>query len=215
MDTPRPPKGKDILSCGYTPPPMTLPLVLASASPRRRDMLAAIGLLADVEPADIDESRLPGEAPEAMATRLAAGKADAVVARRTGAEIVLAADTIVVLDGEVLTKPTDAEHAVSTLTKLQDREHTVITAFAAVRADDPKRRVVRAVRTQVRFRALSESQIRAYVATGEPLDKAGAYGIQKIGAKLVREVRGSYTNVVGLPLVEVLEALPGLGGPAL
>ena len=194
---------------------MPLPVVLASASPRRRDMLAAIGLTTDVQAADVDESVLPGEAPEAMALRLAEAKADAVAAERTGASIVLAADTIVVLDGEILTKPRDTEHAVRTLTKLQDREHTVITAFAAIRTDDPARRVVRAVRTRVRFRALSEPVIRDYVASGEPLDKAGAYGIQRIGAKLVREVRGSYTNVVGLPLVEVLEALPVLGGPTL
>ncbi len=194
---------------------MSLPVVLASASPRRRDMLAAIGLTADVQPADVDESVLPGEAPEAMALRLAAAKADAVARKRSERAIVLAADTIVVLDGEILTKPRDPEHAVATLTKLQGREHTVITAFALVRSDRPAERIVRAVHTRVRFRALSEAVIRDYVASGEPLDKAGAYGIQKIGAKLVREVRGSYTNVVGLPLVEVLEALPALGGPTL
>jgi septum formation protein len=194
---------------------MTLPVVLASASPRRRDMLAAIGLTTDVQAADVDESVLPGEAPVAMALRLAAAKADAVVALRPEPAIVLAADPIVVLEGVILTKPRDPEHAVETLLKLQGREHTVITAFAAVRADAPDQRVVRAVHTQVWFRPLTEALIRSYVATGEPLDKAGAYGIQKIGAKLVREIRGSYTNVVGLPLVEVLEVLPTLGGPTL
>jgi septum formation protein len=178
-------------------------------------MLAAIGLTTNVQAADVDESPIDGESPEAMACRLAAAKADAVAALQTTPAIVLGADTIVVLDGVVLTKPRDAEHAVETLTKLQDREHTVITAFAIVRSDDPTRRIVRAVHTRVRFRALSEAVIRDYVASGEPLDKAGAYGIQRIGAKLVRELRGSYTNVVGLPLVEVLEALPELGGPQL
>jgi septum formation protein len=182
-------------------------LVLASASPRRRDLLSRAGLAFDVQPTDVDETPRPGEAAEPLALRLAEDKAAAIVA--PGA-IVLAADTIVVRDAVALGKPRDEAEAAAMLRSLSGRRHEVITAFAAVRGES---RIVRPVRTEVVFRDLSEDVIARYVATGEPMDKAGSYGIQGIGAMLVERVSGSYTNVVGLPLVEVLDAIAQLGGP--
>jgi len=182
-------------------------LVLASGSPRRRDLLQRAGLLFDVAPTDVDESPRPGESARAMALRLAEAKAAAAGA--PGA-LVIGADTIVVRDGIGLGKPVDDAEAVEMLRSLSGRSHEVVTAFAVLRGED---RVVRAVSTEVRFRPLTEVVIADYVATGEPRDKAGSYGIQGIGAMLVEGISGSYTNVVGLPLVEVLDAIAQLGGP--
>jgi septum formation protein len=187
------------------------PILLASASPRRRELLARAGLAIEVLPADVDESQLPDEAAGPMAERLALAKAEAIAAEHPS-RLVVAADTVVVRDGAVLGKPRDTSEAVAMLASLSGREHEVITGFAVLGIDGA---TSAAVSTRVRFRSLSAEVIEAYVATGEPMDKAGAYGIQGIGAKLVRSISGSYTNVVGLPLVEVLEAIALRGGPKL
>jgi len=182
----------------------TASLLLASASPRRRWLLAALGVPFAVLAVDIDERPLPGEAPLAYASRLAAAKARAAHAHpdRGAGTWVLGADTIVELDGAIFGKPVDAEDAAAMLTRLSARTHVVRTAVALLRptgalADET------VVTTEVGFRALDAATIGAYVATGEPLDKAGAYAIQGEGAHLVDRVVGSYTNVIGLPLPEI------------
>ena len=189
------------------------PLILASASPRRAELLARVGLIPKIQPADIDESPLPGEAPAAMVERLSVAKARAVAAQTPGPYLVLASDTIVVRDESILGKPTSVGEAKSMLASLAGREHQVISGFALLHSDG--RSLAHHVVTQVRFRPLSSETIARYVSTGEPMDKAGSYGIQGIGAMLVSAIEGSYTNVVGLPLVEVLDALAELGGPRL
>jgi septum formation protein len=187
-----------------------LPVVLASASPRRKELLERAGVAVTVLSADIDESPLPGEAAVAMARRLARSKADRVQRGLVDAAVVVAADTIVVRDGAILSKPTDDADARRMIASLSGREHDVITGYAVV---SPTGEIVDAITTRVRFRPLSAALIADYVSTGEPRDKAGAYGIQGIGSKLVVAIDGSYTNVVGLPLVEVLGAIADLGGP--
>ena len=159
-------------------------VVLASQSPRRRELLALIGIPHEVLPADLDESLLPGEHPVEHAERLAREKARAVAATEPDA-VVIGADTIVVLDGVILGKPHDAAEAARTLAQLSGRTHTVHTAVAVVRGG----RVESGVESvEVTFRALTDEQISAYVATGEPMDKAGAYGIQGYGAVIVERV---------------------------
>ncbi len=173
-------------------------IVLASASPRRRELLAAAGIPFSVAPANVDETQHPGEDPVAYALRVATAKAAAVHGER-----VLAADTVVHLDGEVLHKPGNPGTAIATLRRLSGREHTVTTAV--VLRGGVERAVV--VHTRVCFRALLGEEIERYVATGEPLDRAGAYAIQGGGGALVDWIDGSYTNVVGLPLHETLAML--------
>ncbi len=188
-----------------------LPLVLASASPRRRELLERVGLELRVVPPHVDETPRPDDTPEDTAERLARLKVDAVAVREPD-RLVVGADTIVVRDGRLLGKPRDEDEAVRMLEALADRTHQVITGWA-VRSPSGQRSGT--VTTHVRFRPLSRPIIDRYVATGEPADKAGAYGIQGAGAMLVRSIEGSYTNVVGLPLVEVLDAIAALGGPRL
>lgn len=184
---------------------MTLPVVLASASPRRRDLLTLLGLAFDVAPADVDESWRNGEAPPIHAERLAREKAEA--RQRPGA-VVVAADTIVVVDGEILGKPRDASEAAAMLQRLQGREHVVHTAVAVAYGG----RVVSGTEaTRVWFRPLDGDAIAAYVATGEPLDKAGAYGIQGFGAVLVQRIDGDYFTVMGLGLSRLVDLLGALG----
>ncbi|MCK6525162.1 Maf family protein [Myxococcota bacterium] len=180
-------------------------LTLASASPRRRQMLESLGYVLSVRPSDIDETPRPGEEPAAYAQRLAREK----VAGAPSPAV--AADTVVHLDGKIFGKPVDAEDAARMLGALSGREHLVTSAFA-LRVGDAV--TTRAVTTLVRFRALSEAEIRGYVATGEPMDKAGAYGIQGVGGFLVKSIDGSYSNVVGLPLAELLDELARHGLPA-
>ena len=193
-------------------PRVTMPdrpaLVLASASPRRRDLLHALGVPFDVEPADVDETPDPARAPADDALRLARAKAD-VVARRRPGRLVLAADTIVVLEGAVLGKPRDASENRRFLERLADVPHAVVTAHVLVRADAnaPQEVGREAVRTEVRLRALDEAAIDRWVASGAGLDKAGGYAIQDAGAALVGEVRGCYSNVVGLSLPAVARLL--------
>ncbi len=180
-------------------------LVLASGSPRRREVLSGLGAAFEVRPVDIDESPAEGEAPDAYVLRLARSKAIASVETGTGGdEIVLAADTIVVLDGALLGKPRDAADAKAMLERLSGRWHEVLTGVAVHSV--ARGRVARDLRlsdlcrTRVRFAGLSAKEIDWYVGSGEPLDKAGAYGIQGLGALFVDSVEGNYSNVVGLPL---------------
>ncbi|WP_420457384.1 Maf family protein [Rubrivirga sp.] len=174
---------------------LRVPLVLASASPRRRDLLARLGLAFDVRPSDADETWPEGLDPGPAAAEVALRKARATPAE--GA-LVLAADTVVVLDGEVLGKPADADDAARTLRRLSGRTHTVATGIA-LGLDG--REATAFETTAVTFAALSDAEIAAYVTTGSPLDKAGAYGIQDdLGAVFVERIEGDYFNVVGLPL---------------
>lgn len=185
------------------------PITLASNSPRRREMLKQIGLNFGVDPADVDERVLPGEEPEVYALRVALDKAQ-VAARRAGAGIVIAADTIVVLGDRILGKPIDASDAEHMLNLLSGREHRVITGLVVLDAFSG-RSSARTSITNVWFRSLSAKEIRSYVASGEPLDKAGAYGIQEKGALLIQKVDGCYFNVVGLPLSLLGEMLNEFG----
>lgn len=186
------------------------PLVLASGSPRRREILDRLGLEFEVVPAPDDvEGEWDGEEPpEAFARRAATAKADAVAAGRPD-RLVVGADTIVVLDGRVLGKPADGAEARTILGRLAAREHVVHTGVAVL-APGP-RRAAGVESTAVRFRGLTAAEIEAYVETGEPLDKAGAYGIQEFGASLVEGIRGCYFNVVGLPVARLLTLLSETG----
>ena len=183
-------------------------LVLASASPRRRDLLERVGVPLVVRPADVDESVHAGEAPLVYVRRVAAAKADALA---DGRAWVLAADTIVEIDGEVLGKAADADDARRMLRQLRGRRHRVTTAVAlrgpGVSAD-------REVTTEVVMVAASDDDVDGYVASGEWRGKAGAYAVQGIAAALVAEIHGSITNVIGLPLAEVIALLREVGGPA-
>lgn len=185
------------------------PLILASASPRRQRFLQELGLDFTVKPADVEEQHRPGEDPESFVLRLAADKARAVAGRNPQA-CILAADTIVVLDDAILGKPRDAAHAETMLAGMSGRWHEVWTGYCLCRARDGIT-VQRAVRTRVLFRPLTAALCRAYVLTGEPLDKAGAYGLQGRGAFLVERIDGSHSNVIGLPMAEVIEDLLRLG----
>ena len=182
-----------------------VPVVLASQSPRRRQLLSLIGIEHDVRPANIDESYFAGEQPRAHALRLAREKVEAVAAP---AAVTIGSDTIVILDGDLLAKPADAEEAARMLRRLSGRTHTVITAVA-VRWRD--RLVADAEEVTVTFRPLSDAEIAGYVATGEPMDKAGAYGIQGYGATIVERVEGDYFAVMGLPLNRLVRLLESLG----
>ncbi|MDR3741659.1 MAG: Maf family protein [Terracidiphilus sp.] len=176
-------------------------LILASASPRRRELLAQAGFTFTVQPADIPEDPVDGEDPLAYVVRLARQKAQAVYdAVGDRAAVVLGADTTVTLDGHILGKPTDAEDAARMLRMLSGRTHRVITGVAVVTAEAVESA---AEVTAVRFLTLSDAEIEAYIATGEPMDKAGAYGIQGRAARWIPRVEGCYFNVVGLPLALV------------
>jgi septum formation protein len=184
-------------------------IYLASQSPRRRELLTQIGVAHDVIAVDLDEAPLPGEAPEAYARRVALDKARAGRARLTGGgELpVLGADTLVTLDGRILGKPRDAEEAVAMLRLLSGRTHRVLSAVALIGAAE---RLALSV-SEVSFRPISDGEAHAYWATGEPADKAGGYAIQGLGALFVRELRGSYSGVMGLPLHETALLLAGEG----
>lgn len=187
------------------PPP---PLVLASRSPRRAALLRSLGLDFEQIPADHPEEWRSGESPGAHVERLAREKAAAVAAGR-GDALVVGGDTIVVLDGEILGKPSGADEAVEMLLALEGREHVVVSGVA-VRG--PGRRSASGrVRTEVSFRSFERSWARAYVETGEPMDKAGGYGIQGFGAALVGGLRGDYYAVMGLPVALFLELAEEVG----
>ncbi|HEX7023010.1 MAG TPA: Maf family protein [Trueperaceae bacterium] len=176
-------------------------IVLASGSPRRRSLLAGLGLTFEVQPADIDESPLKGETPYGLAERLSVRKATAVGARCPQA-LVIAADTVVALDHEILGKPQDAAENANFLRRLSGRNHTVYTGHTLVRG---QRSQTRLLASEVRFRSLSEHEIAWYAGTGEGLDKAGGYGIQGFGAAMVTEIHGCYFNIVGLSVSGVIE----------
>ncbi|GLR13850.1 Maf-like protein [Chitinimonas prasina] len=196
---------------------MTKPTIyLASASPRRRELLGQIGVPIELVRCEIDESPLPGEQALPYVSRLARAKAQAGVAtyRREGREprLLLAADTTVALDGLILGKPESPEDAVAMLMRLSGSCHQVLTGVALT---DGERTETAVSTSQVRFRDLAEAEIRAYVASGEPMDKAGSYGAQGLGAILIADLQGSFSGVVGLPLCETAELLRRFDYPLL
>jgi len=202
---------------------LTPRIYLASTSPRRRELLRQIGINFDVltfragergEDADVDETPLPDEAVERYVERLALAKAQAgmrrVLWRKMLARPVLAADTTLELDGEIIGKPRDAADAHAILARLSGRQHRVLTAIAM---SDGERTRSRVSVSEVRFRTLSEHDIRRYIATGEPMDKAGAYGVQGHAAIFIEEIRGSYSGIMGLPLFDTAALLEVFGYP--
>jgi septum formation protein len=185
-------------------------VILASSSPRRQQLVRQMGAEFIVIAPDIDEEKQPEERPDALVERLALGKALAVNHGRTSG-VVLGSDTIVVLDGDILNKPKDPDDAVGMLRRLSGRTHTVYTGFALVDAASGDRQVGHE-RTEVTFRTLEEEEIAHYVASGSPLDKAGAYGIQDdFGAVFIERIVGDYYTVVGLPLAKIYVALREMG----
>ena len=181
-------------------------LILASTSPRRREFLRRLGLRFRIVAPDVDERPRRGESPRAFARRAATDKARAVAARWKGPGVVIAADTIVVLGRRILGKPKNGADARRMLQALSGRSHVVISGVCVLSAGKERSLVVS---TRVQFKVLTKQEIDFYLASGEPMDKAGAYAIQGIGAFMVRRIRGSYTNVVGLPVAELLDVLEG------
>ena len=190
----------------------TLRLLLASSSPRRAEILNALGIPFDVAAADVDESLLPGESGRDAAVRLARAKAAAAAALHSG-KWVLAADTLVLIDGTVLGKPRDDAEAAVMLRLLSGREHVVVTGVSLLRTEGAE--IAAVEESRVRIAPLDEEEIRWYVATGEPRDKAGAYAVQGLGARFVESVDGSFSNVMGLPARSVYRLLRQAPDPAL
>ena len=185
-------------------------ILLASSSPRRRQLLAQLGLRFDIVAPDIDETRLPDEDLVDYARRLSMRKA-AAARKLDKSALIIAADTIVEFQGELLGKPADAAEAGDMLRRLRARSHSVITAFTLRRATDMPRAFTRHVRTIVTMRDYSDAEIAAYIATGDPFDKAGGYAIQNQAFHPVARIDGSYSNVVGLPLKALAQALREFG----
>ena len=185
----------------------TRDLILASSSPRRRELLGQIGVKFRIEKPDIDEVRAEGETGATYVCRLAEEKAS-VVAQRQESSVVLAADTTVVLDGDILEKPLSDRHGIEMLRRLSGNMHEVLTGVALI---DGQKRKSFVCSSRVFFRELSDEEIVWYWNTGEPLDKAGGYGLQGIGAAFVTAIEGSYTNVIGLPLAETVLLLRDFG----
>lgn len=183
-------------------------LILASASPRRSQVLSMLELPHEVVPADIAEVLRPGESPADFVERLACSKAR-VVSQEYPKSLVLAGDTVVVLDDDVLGKPADTDEAVAMLLRLSGREHVVASGLALASPEGGLRSTVELAR--VHFRVLDSDQARVYAETGEPLDKAGAYGIQGLGASLVTHVEGDYYTVVGLPISGLMDLFESSG----
>jgi len=184
-------------------------IILASASPRRTELMALAGIEFSVVPADINEEVLPGENPSEHVMRLSREKADAV-AGTTNGRFFIGADTVVVLDDRIMGKPADEAEAFRMLSALSGRNHEVITGFSVFDKVSCIH-LSRCVRTEVTFKELSEAEIRAYIATGCPMDKAGAYAMQGGAVHFIRSICGSYTNVIGLPMTELHETLCQLG----
>ena len=186
-------------------------IILASASPRRAEILRTVGWPFEILPVDIDETRQAGESAVDYVQRLAREKAEAAMSRRPEV-IVVAADTTVAVDSNFLEKPVDESDAEQMLRLLNNRWHTVLTGVA-VNSPHTSKTVVAYEETQVKFAAMSDQEIHWYVSTGEPMDKAGAYAIQGLGARFVEEIRGDYFNIVGLPvrlLYELMGSAPEL-----
>ncbi|MEI6207807.1 MAG: Maf family nucleotide pyrophosphatase [Desulfuromonadales bacterium] len=183
-------------------------IVLASASPRRSELISLTGIPFCVVAADICEVALPGEVPADHVLRLSRAKADSVAARSAG-HFFIGADTVVVLDGAILGKPADEADAARMLRLLSDRSHEVITGFTVFDKISGIR-ISRCVSTEVSFKSLQESEIMGYIATGCPMDKAGSYAIQGGAVHFVRSINGSYSNVIGLPMTELYEVLQSM-----
>jgi septum formation protein len=191
-------------------------MILASGSPRRIELLSEAGYDPRVLPADVDETRLPDETPKQLVARLARLKASSRLADADAGELVIAADTIVELEGDPLGKPADGDEARQMLHRLSGRTHEVSTGVCLLKAADPSRGTPMRSRefvetTEVEFYPLSDELIDTYIRTGEPADKAGAYGIQGAGRLLVRGIRGDYYNVVGLPVARLVREMDALG----
>lgn len=193
---------------------MTRRLVLASASPRREMLLASLGLRFSIDAPQLDEMRRPAEAPRAWARRLSAAKAAIVAARSAPPALILAADTLVIDGAEALGKPVDAADARRMLARLRGRTHEVCTAITLQEAGAGGSGLTRLCCTRVHMRAWAAAEAEAYIATGDPFDKAGAYAIQHPGFRPVARIEGSYSNVVGLPLETLRTALTAFGGLA-
>jgi septum formation protein len=185
-------------------------LILASASPRRAEILRSAGLQFSVLSSAVDETPVPGESPHDLVARLALAKAELVTARALGPAIVIAADTVVVLEGAILGKPRTSEDARQMLEKLSGRTHSVLTGVALIRLPDVERREFIET-TQVHFASISKEEIVKYLSSGEPFDKAGAYAIQGLGGRFIPRIDGCYFNVVGLPLARLCKELVELG----
>ncbi|WP_309478888.1 Maf family protein [Brevibacillus agri] len=188
-------------------------LILASSSPRRRELLQALGIPFSVMTSDVDETTAPGLSPAQVVEELSLRKAKEVAARLTEG-VVLGSDTIVVLDGHILGKPADEADAFRMLSMLQGREHTVYSGVALIDAATGRSEVAHS-HTDVKIRPLSEAEIKSYIATKEPMDKAGSYAIQGIGATIVEGITGDYFTVVGLPLCLTSKLLARFGMPIL
>ncbi|MBE7034513.1 MAG: septum formation inhibitor Maf [Ruminococcaceae bacterium] len=186
--------------------PPSAVVVLASASPRRRELLEQIGLPFFVLPSQADEDINPDLSPQLTVQSLSLLKAADIAKTQPASAYVIGADTVVVLDGEILTKPKDEEDARRMLARLSGRAHSVVTGVTVIRCRDGKSISV-CEETKVFFKEMSEAEIASYVATGEPLDKAGSYGIQGLGALFVEKIEGDYNNVVGLPLMRLCHIL--------
>lgn len=193
-----------------TTPVPKIDLILGSESPRRRELLSTLGVRFRVVPAEVDETLENGEMPQDHVTRLALTKAVKVAARFPDLWV-LGADTVVVIGGRILGKPQDRDEACAMLATLSGRTHDVFTGYALIHSRFSELRKVRWVRSRVDIRNMAADEIEGYVATGEPMGKAGAYAIQGLGAGIVERISGSYSNVVGLPLCEVAWDLKELG----
>ena len=185
-------------------------LVLASTSPRRAEILRGANIAFTVLSSAVDETPLPGETPSDLVRRLAVAKAELVAARAVGPAIVIAADTVVALEGAIFGKPRTSEDARQMLERLSGRTHSVITGVALIRLPDVERREF-VEQTQVHFASLSDDEIVQYLSSGEPFDKAGSYAIQGIGGRFIPRIDGCYFNVVGLPLARLYRELAALG----
>ena len=185
-------------------------LILASSSPRRAEILANAGLAFSVLSSAVDESPLPGEKPEALVLRLANAKAELAAARAVGPAVILAADTVVLINGNILGKPSSADQARQMLEQLSGRTHFVLTGVALIRLPDSERRQF-TESTLVHFCPITEQELALYLDTEEPYDKAGAYAIQGLAARFIPRIEGCYFNVVGLPLSHALFELRALG----
>ena len=184
------------------------PLILASASPRRQELLQSVGLKFETIPAHVNEDYIAGESPREHVKRLALDKAFAI-AKKYPQAWVLGADTIVVIDGLILGKPKNKSQAQKMLERLSGREHKVFTGFTLVHAAS-KASKTKVVQSAVQFKTISPEEMEWYISCDEPYDKAGGYAVQGKGAYFIKAIRGSYTNVIGLPLCEVLEELKSL-----
>jgi septum formation protein len=185
-------------------------LILASSSPRRAEILRDAGMSFTVMSSAVDETPIPGESPNECVHRLACAKAELVAARSVGPAIVIGADTVVVLDGQIIGKPRSAEDARRTLQLLSGRTHSVVTGVTLIRLPDAER-LGFVENTQVQFSAISPEEITRYLATDEPYDKAGAYAIQGRAGRYISRIEGCYFNVVGMPLARLWQELTALG----